>query len=121
LASTCKDDHVEHLLTKDPHQFLGVDRPDAADHAGREVLLDALHRGWCRGAQEPGLELLAMGAIIHPFTRCRDPLAGGDSCGVADHRHEIPMPPRLRPQNAKPVLGIVKGDALDESRQHLVG
>jgi hypothetical protein len=29
-------DHVEHLLAKDPHQLLGVDRADATDHARRE-------------------------------------------------------------------------------------
>jgi hypothetical protein len=39
-------DHVEDLLAKDPHQLFGIDRTDAADHPGREVLLDAINR--CR-------------------------------------------------------------------------
>jgi hypothetical protein len=39
-------DHVEDLVAKSPDQLPGVDRSDAADHAGREILLDALDRGW---------------------------------------------------------------------------
>jgi serine/threonine protein kinase len=111
---------ADHLLAKDPHQLLGVDRADAADHARREVLFDAVDRGRRRGTQKPSLELLAMGAIVHPITRCRDPLAGGDRRGVADHGHEIPMSPRLGPQNAEAILGIVEGDALNESRQNFL-
>src|SRR5271168_3137171 len=114
-------DHVEYLVAEGPQQLLGIDRANAADHAGRQILLDTVDRGRCRCAQKPGLELLAMGAVVYPFTRCRDPFAGGDSCRVADHCHEVPMPPSLRPQNAKAIFCIMKGDALDESRQHLLG
>ena len=113
-------DHVEYLLAEGPDQLLGVDRADAADHAGREILLDAVDRGRRRCAQEPGLELLAVGAIVHPFTRRRDPLAGRDGCRVADHCHEVPVPARLRPQNAEAILCIMESDALDEARQHLL-
>ncbi len=113
-------DHVEHLLAKDPHQLLGVDRADAADHAGREVLFDAVDRCRRRGTQKPSLELLAMGAIVHPITRRRDPLAGGDRRGVADHGHQVPMSPRLGPQNAEAILGVVEGDALNQSRQNFL-
>src|SRR5580704_4615690 len=88
------------------------------DHAGREVLLDALGRSRGRCPQELGFELLAMGAVIDPFARGRDPLAGRDGCGMADHRHEITMPASLRAQDAKAVLGIVVGDALDQTGQN---
>jgi hypothetical protein len=37
----CLDD-VEHPVAEGAHQLLGVDRANAADHAGREVLLDAV-------------------------------------------------------------------------------
>ena len=74
-----------------------------------------------RGAQEPRLELLAVGAIVDPFARGRDPLAGGNGCGVADHRHEITMAARLGAQNAEAILGVVVGDALDEAGQHFLG
>jgi hypothetical protein len=40
---------------------------------------------------------------------------------MADHRHEVPMPARLRPQNAEAVLRIVECDALDEAREHFLG
>ena len=35
-------DHIEHLLAESLHHLLGVDRADAADHAGAEILLDAV-------------------------------------------------------------------------------
>src|SRR4051794_20378321 len=38
---------------------------------------------------------------------------------MADHRHNIPMPAHLGTQNAKAVLRIVVGDALDKTRQNL--
>ena len=60
-------DHVEHLLTEGAQELLGVGRADAPDHAGREVLLDAVGRGRRRCAQEPRLELLAMCPIVDPF------------------------------------------------------
>ena len=114
-------DDVEHLLAEGAHELLGVDRANAADHAGREVLLDAVDRGRGRGAQEPRLELLAVGAVVDPFARGGDPLAGGNGCGMADHGHQIAMPARLGAQNAEAVLGIVVGDALDEAGQHFLG
>ena len=48
-------DDVEHLLAEGAHELLGVDRTDAPDHAGREVLLDAIGRSRRRCAQEPAL------------------------------------------------------------------
>ena len=62
-----------------------------------------------------------MGAVIDPFARGRDPLAGRNGCGMADHGHDITMPARLGPQNAEAVLGVVVGDALDEAGQHFLG
>ena len=74
-----------------------------------------------RGAQEPRLELLAVGAVVDPFARGRDPLAGRNGCGMAHHGHEITMAARLGPQNAEAILGIMIGDALDEAGQHFLG
>ena len=74
-----------------------------------------------RGAQEPRLELLAVGAIVDPFARGRDPLAGGDRCGVADHRNEVTMAARFGAQNAEAILGIMIGDSLDQAGQHFLG
>ena len=71
--------------------------------------------------QKPRLELLAVGAVVDPFARCGDPLAGGDHGGMADDRHQIAMAARLRPQNAEAVLGVVEGDTLDEAREHFLG
>ena len=62
-----------------------------------------------------------MGAVVDPFARGGDPLAGCNGCGMADHGHHIAMPARLGAQNAEAVFGIVIGDALDETGQHFLG
>ena len=72
------------------------------------------------GAQEARLELLAVGAVVDPFARRRDPLAGGDRGGVADDGDQVAMAARLDPQNAEAVLGVVEGDPLDEAGQHFL-
>ena len=45
-------DDVEHCLTESTHEFLRVDRPNAAEHAGAEIFLDTLDRRRCRCLQE---------------------------------------------------------------------
>ena len=116
----CLDD-VEHLVAEGAHELLGVDRANAADHAGREVLLDAVGRIGERGAQKSRLELLAVGAVVDPFARGGDPLTGRNGCGMADNGHDVTMPARLGAQNAEAVLGIVVRDALDEAGQNFLG
>jgi hypothetical protein len=39
---------------------------------------------------------------------------------MADNGHDITMPARLGPQNAKAILGIMKRDALDETGKNLL-
>ena len=111
-------DDVEHLLAEGAHELLGVNGPNAPDHAGREVLLDAVGRSRGRCAQEASFELLAVGAVVDPFARGRDPLTGRNGCGMPDNGHDITMAARFGAQNAEAVLGVVVGDALDEARQH---
>ena len=60
-------DRVEHLLAERAYQLLGVDRADASDHPRPEIFFDPVERGRRRGLQEPGPELLAVGAIVDPF------------------------------------------------------
>jgi len=62
-----------------------------------------------------------MGAVVNPFARGRDPLAGGNGCGMANHGHDVTMPARLGAQNAKTIFGVVVGYSLDEARQHFLG
>ena len=64
-------DQVEHRLAEGGDQLPGVHRADAADHAGAEVLLDALQRGRRGRLQEGGLELQAMGAVVDPDAASR--------------------------------------------------
>ena len=90
-------------------KLLGIDRADTPDHAGREVLLDAVNRSRRRGAQEARFELLAVGAVVDPFAGSGDPLARCNGRGVADHGHDVTMPARLGAQDAKAILCVVVG------------
>jgi hypothetical protein len=109
-------DHIEHFVAKRLDHFLGVDRADATDHPGTEILFDAFGRGRRRRAHEARFELLTVGAVIDPFTRCGDPLAGGDGGGVPDGGHQFAMTACLDADDAEAVLRVVIGDALDEAR-----
>jgi hypothetical protein len=40
---------------------------------------------------------------------------------MADDGHEIAVPARFRPENAKAVLGVVEGDPLDEASENFLG
>jgi hypothetical protein len=40
---------------------------------------------------------------------------------MADHGHDITMTTRPGAQNAKAILGVMVGYALDEARQHFLG
>src|SRR5674476_185813 len=114
-------DDIEHLFAERPDHLLGVDRPDATDHAGAEVFLDAVNRRRGRRAQKACLELLAMGVIVDPFSRSRNPLPGRDNGGVADDRHQIAMAASLCPQNTKPIVTVMEGDTFDKASQNFLG
>src|SRR5690348_8419220 len=114
-------DDVENLLAECSDELLGVDRSYATDHAGGEVSLDPVGRGPRRGAQEPRFELLAIGAVIDPSARGRDPFAGGNSSTVARHRHHVTMAACPRAQYAEAILSVVVGYSLDETCQQFSG
>jgi hypothetical protein len=89
-------------------ELLGVGRTDASDHAGGEVLLDSIGRG-------RGRKLLAVCAIVDPFAGRCDPLMGCNGGRMTDNGHDIPMPPRRDPDNAKAILDIMILDPLDQA------
>ena len=112
-------DDVEHLLAEHPDHLLRVDRADAADHAGGEVFLDAIDRRRRRGADETGLELLTVGAVVDPFTRRGDPFPGGDRGGVTHDGDQITVTARLRAQDAEAVFGVVERHPFDDAGDDL--
>src|SRR3954467_6016000 len=57
-------DHIEHFVAERLDHLLGVDRANATDHPGTEILFDPFGRGWRRRAHEPRFELLAVGPLI---------------------------------------------------------
>jgi hypothetical protein len=65
--------------------------------------------------------LLAVSTVVDPIARSRNPLTGGNACGVANHRHDITMTTRPGAQNTKTILGIMVGNALDEACKYFLG
>ena len=114
-------DQLEHRRPERPHQLGGVDRADAADHAGAEVLLDAFQGGGRACPEERGLELQAVGAVVEPGAAHLQPLAGGDGGGVADDGHEVALAAHLDPQHAEARVGVVERHPLDQAGQSLDG
>src|ERR1044071_960917 len=114
-------DNFEHLLAEGTGELPGIDRADAADHAGAQVLLDALDRRRCRDLEERGPELHAVNAVVHPGAARLDKLAGRNGRGVTEYCYEVPLAARLHAQHAKPVLLIVECDAFDEAGEDLCG
>src|SRR5215471_20875717 len=112
-------DDVEHGFAKGAHELFRIDRPDAADHAGAQVLLDALDRRRCRSLEKRGFELDAVRAVVDPGPARLDELAGGDHRGMSDEGNEIALATGFDPQNAEAVVGVMEGDAVDQARQDL--
>ena len=80
---------VEHLVAEGAQELPGIGRANPADHSRGEVLLDALGRRGRRGLEEPGFELLTMGAVVYPVAGRRDPLPGRDRGGVANQGDQL--------------------------------
>ena len=62
-----------------------------------------------------------MGTVVDPFARRGNPLASGDHRCVPDDGDQVAVAARLDAENAKAVLRIMEGNALDEARQNLSG
>ena len=114
-------DRVEHVLAERLDQLLGVDRPDALDHAGAQVPLDALECGRRGGAQEGGLELVPVGPVVDPCAGGVDELAGADRGGSTEHGDQIALAADLDPQHAEPAVRVVERHPLDQAGQVLGG
>src|SRR4029079_14814080 len=108
------------LFAESAHEFLRIYGTNAPDHSRREVFLDTIGRSRRRRAEKPRSELLTVGAVVDPFARGSDPLAGRNGCRMADHGHHIAMPARLDAQNAEAVFAVMVGNALDEAGQHFL-
>ena len=114
-------DDIKHFFAERLDHLRGVDRADAADHPRSEVFFDAFDCCRRRAAHEARLELLTVRAVVDPFTRRGDPLAGRDSGGVPDRSHQFAVTTRLDAQNAEAILGIVISDAFDKPRENFPG
>src|SRR5467141_3852822 len=108
-------DDVEHGIAEGAHELLRVDRPDATDHAGAEILLDPFDSGRRCGLEERGLELDAVGAVVDPGSARLNELAGRDHRRVTEDGDQVALAAGFDAQHAEAVLFVVEGDALDEA------
>ena len=86
---------------------------------GIEPDLDALDRCRRRRLEERGSELDAVRAGVDPGPARLDELAGGDHRRMPDEGDEIALAAGFDPQHAEAVVGVVKGDAVDQAGQNL--
>jgi hypothetical protein len=110
-------DDIKHGFAKGAHKLLGIDRSNAADHAGAEIFLDPLDCRWCRGLEKRGPELDAMRAVIDPGPARLNEFAGRDHRGMADEGDQVALAAGFDTQNAEAVLCIVERDAVDQRGQ----
>jgi DNA-binding transcriptional LysR family regulator len=113
-------DRVKHLLAESSNKLFCADRADARDHAGAQVFLDTVDRRWRGGAHDARLELLAMCMVVDPFAGCGDPLTSGNGRGVPNDRYQIAVPSCLDPENTKPIIVIMEGNALNETGKNFL-
>ena len=66
-----------------------------------------------RSLEELGLELLTVGAVVDPAARRSDPLASRNGGSVADQGDEFAMATGFDANDAKAVVSVLVGDALD--------
>ncbi len=66
-----------------------------------------------------GFELLTVGAVVDPVAGRCNPLAGRDRGGMADQGDQLAAAAGLNADDAKAILGVLVGDALDQSGEHL--
>jgi hypothetical protein len=97
---------VEYGFAERANQLLRVDRSDATDHAGAEVLLDAFNCGRRGRLEEGGAELHAMGTVVDPGSAGLNELTGRNHCSMADERNQIALASGLDAQHTKSVLGV---------------
>ena len=112
---------LEHAFAKSMDELPGIDRADAADHAGAQVLLDALNCRRSRDLEERRPELDAVDAVVDPGAACLNELAGRNHRGVAEHSNQITLAARLDAQHTKSVLLVMERDPLDEASQEFRG
>jgi hypothetical protein len=52
---------------------------------------------------------------------CGDPLTGRNGRGMSNDRYQLAVPTCLDPENTKPVVIIMEGNALDEAGENFLG
>ena len=112
-------DDLQSARTEDFDDSLRVMLADAFDQAGAEVLFDPFERIGRRGAERIGLELLAMVEILLPGAGGFEMLPRDGPRCLTDHRDRAALAFDVDTQHHEAVLRIVKGDAVNDSRQLL--
>jgi hypothetical protein len=59
--------------------------------------------------------------VIDPFAGCGDPLTSRNGRGMPNDRYQVAVTACLDPENAKAVVVIMEGDALDQAGENFLG
>ena len=113
-------DDIENLVAERLNKPFGIDRPDAADHAGGQVLLHTLDRSRLCRFQELRPELQPMRAVILPAPARRHPFAGRDRGRMTKDGYQVLLSAHFHAEHAKTVLLVVKGHPLDKAGENLL-
>ena len=62
-----------------------------------------------------------MGMVVDPFAGCGDPFTSRNSRGMPNDRYQLAVPSCLNPENTKPVILTMEGNALDETGENFLG
>src|SRR4029077_16143424 len=111
----------EDFLAEFLHQLFCVDWADAFDQAAGEVFFNPLSRFRRARLDERGSKLQPVLFVLHPVALSRNPLARVDARKRSYHSHQFPVALHLYSQHRKSCLFAVEGDALDQSRESLLG
>src|SRR6266478_2677429 len=111
----------EDFLAEFLHQLFCVDWADAFDQAAGEVFFNPLPRCGRAALEERGFKLQPVLFVLHPISLSCYPLARVDARKDSYPCHWFPVALHLYTQHRKPCLFAVEGDALDQSRESLLG
>jgi hypothetical protein len=61
-----------------------------------------------------------MGMVVDPFAGCGDPLTSGDRRRMPYDSYQLAVPSCLDPENTKPIIVIMEGNALNETGKNFL-
>src|SRR5216683_3331572 len=115
----CALDDLEDRVVEGGHQALGEDWADAFDQARAQIFFHAFDRSRRCDPQEGGAKLSAVITMGYPDSAGLNVFASCHRWRRAQQCDELVVPFNFDSQDAEAAIRIVKGDALNQTRQWL--